>query len=109
MGDMECSVWDCIVGPADSLVAQSASEQGTIHNQAVKTEGKGHNLGLPHIYCFAGILNGLVKKGDAVGAVIARVLQHFMDRYKVMEWKELVETGEVLQGVQDVRQHCEKD
>ena len=63
--EVEGALFDTMLGPSDSPLVLGMGEQGTNYQSAVKEAGKGHGLGPPHIYVFAGLISSLTKSNPA--------------------------------------------
>ena len=85
MRDVLAIVLDCWLGSGDNAASEGSKSQGIAYNEAVKN--KGHGLGGPWIYTFAGFVVGLLEDNSKVGEADRQslaVLKDFYKEYDVM-------------------------
>jgi hypothetical protein len=75
--DIESVLFDVWTGPEDSQIIKTAAKQGQRYQTATAT--KGHGLGPPHLFCFAGVLGGLSKsiQDESAAEAFSQALETF--------------------------------
>jgi len=79
------ALWGAIVDTgitkAETPMVLNMQEQGSNYNEAVRSEGAGHQRGPPFIWAFGGMLVGLLKMKDEMQAEVFDRLKLFADTY----------------------------
>eukprot|EP00971_Amphidinium_carterae_P017769 350227-Amphidinium_carterae.1 len=89
--ELQGVLFDCVQGEASQPEFALMSEQSHAYQLQVSKAGKGHNLGPPHRYTFAGLLAALCKRGQSVGALNAQSLQAWKEKLEKMRQQEELE------------------
>ena len=71
-----------IVSSQLNAVVVAAKAQTQAQNDAVQQKGRGHGLGPPFIWAWAGLVQGLITEGTKLGEVLAPLSDHMEELNK---------------------------
>ena len=91
MRDVKGSLYTTYMLKADSPEVVSGREQLRSYGAACLAKGKGHGMGPPAIYLFAGVMKGMCSRGDSVGMVTAKALKEISEKWTERSAKERCE------------------
>ena len=91
LGDLRACVYETWLLKASSAEVVNMTEQGAAYATQVKKKGRGHNLGPPMAYIFAGLMRALIGRGEGIGTRNLEQLKEGMEAYDGEEMEDALE------------------